>query len=114
MRFTRPGHFEYELEAELLHEFRRSGAQSPAYGAIVASGANACVLHYQSNSAQIKEGDLILIDAGCEWDSYAADITRTFPANGKFSPAQKTNRQRFNKRAPVRTTWMVTKPQCAC
>lgn len=90
MRFTRPGHFEYELEAELLHEFRRSGAQSPAYGAIVASGANACVLHYQSNAAQIKEGDLILIDAGCEWDSYAADITRTFPANGKFSPAQKT------------------------
>ncbi|MBX9868980.1 MAG: Xaa-Pro dipeptidase, partial [Burkholderiaceae bacterium] len=62
----------------------------PAYGAIVASGANACVLHYQSNTAQIKEGDLILIDAGCEWDSYAADITRTFPANGKFSPAQKT------------------------
>jgi Xaa-Pro aminopeptidase len=90
MRFTRPGHFEYELEAELLHEFRRQGAQSPAYGAIVASGANACVLHYQSNAARIKEGDLVLIDAGCEWDSYAADITRTFPANGKFSPAQKT------------------------
>lgn len=89
MRFTRPGHFEYQIEAELMHEFRRQGAQSPAYGAIVASGANACVLHYQSNAMQVKDGDLVLIDAGCEWDSYAADITRTFPANGTFSAAQK-------------------------
>lgn len=90
MRSARPGQFEYELEAELLHEFRRHGAQSPAYGSIVASGANACILHYQTNRAQIKDGDLILIDAGCEFDSYASDITRTFPANGRFSPAQNT------------------------
>lgn len=90
MRAVRPGQFEYELEAELLHEFMRQGAQSPAYGSIVASGANACVLHYQSNRAQIKDGDLVLIDAGCEWNSYAADITRTFPANGKFNAAQQS------------------------
>lgn len=90
MRFAKPGRFEYELEAELLHEFRRHGSPAPAYGSIVAAGANACVLHYQSNAAQIKDGDLILIDAGCEYDSYASDITRTFPANGKFNPAQKT------------------------
>ncbi|MDE2429100.1 MAG: aminopeptidase P N-terminal domain-containing protein [Burkholderiales bacterium] len=90
MRVARPGKFEYELEAELLHEFRRQGAQSPAYPAIVATGANACVLHYGANDACIKDGDLVLIDAGCEFDSYASDITRTFPANGKFSPAQKT------------------------
>ncbi|MBC3907020.1 Xaa-Pro aminopeptidase [Undibacterium umbellatum] len=89
MRSTKPGKFEYELEAELLYEFRRNGAQAPAYGSIVATGANACILHYQSNHAQIKDGDLVLIDAGCEFDSYASDITRTFPANGKFSPAQK-------------------------
>jgi len=89
MRSTRPGKFEYELEAELLYEFRRNGAQAPAYGSIVATGANACILHYQSNQAQIRDGDLVLIDAGCEFDSYASDITRTFPANGKFSPAQK-------------------------
>jgi Xaa-Pro aminopeptidase len=89
MRSARPGKFEYELEAELLYEFRRNGAQAPAYGSIVATGANACILHYQSNQAQIKDGDLVLIDAGCEFDSYASDITRTFPANGKFSPAQK-------------------------
>jgi Xaa-Pro aminopeptidase len=90
MRCARPGMHEYELEAELLHEFRRQGSQAPAYGSIVAAGANACILHYQSNAARIKDGDLILIDAGCEFDSYASDITRTFPANGKFSPAQKT------------------------
>ncbi|MFZ6726824.1 aminopeptidase P N-terminal domain-containing protein [Undibacterium sp. MH2W] len=90
MRSARPGQFEYELEAELLYEFRRNGAQSPAYGSIVAAGANACVLHYQSNQAQINDGDLVLIDAGCEYDSYAADITRTFPVNGRFTPAQKT------------------------
>lgn len=90
MRAAKPGMYEYELEAELLHEFRRQGSQAPAYGSIVATGANACVLHYQSNAALIKDGDLILIDAGCEFDSYASDITRTFPANGKFSPAQKS------------------------
>ena len=89
MRSAQPGKYEYELEAELLYEFRRHGAQSPAYGSIVATGANACILHYQSNQARIKDGDLILIDAGCEYDSYASDITRSFPANGKFSPAQR-------------------------
>jgi len=89
MQITCPGMFEYELEAEMLHEFRRQGAQSPAYGSIVASGANACVLHYSANNAKIKDGDLILIDAGCEFDSYASDVTRTFPANGKFTKPQK-------------------------
>jgi Xaa-Pro aminopeptidase len=89
MRAARPGMFEYELEAELLHEFRRCGAQYPAYTPIVASGANACVLHYNANSAQSRDGDLILIDAGCELDSYASDITRTFPVNGRFSAPQK-------------------------
>ena len=89
MRFSRPGMYEYEIEAELLHEFRRSGAQYPAYTPIVAAGANACVLHYNVNSAQSRDGDLILIDAGCEFDSYAADITRTYPVNGRFSEPQR-------------------------
>lgn len=88
MRITRPGMMEYELEAELLHEFRRQGAQAPAYNSIVASGANACVLHYNANNARINDGDLVLIDAGCEFDSYASDVTRTFPANGKFNRPQ--------------------------
>ncbi len=88
MRATRAGLHEYEVEAELLHEFRRHGAQAPAYTPIVAGGANACVLHYIDNNAELKSGDLLLIDAGCELDGYAADITRTFPVNGKFSPAQ--------------------------
>lgn len=89
MRKTRPGMNEYEVEAELLHEFRRHGAQAPAYTSIVAGGANACVLHYIENNAKLKDGDLLLIDAGCELDGYAADITRTFPVNGKFSPVQR-------------------------
>jgi Xaa-Pro aminopeptidase len=89
MRATRPGMFEYEVEAELLHEFRRNGAQAPAYTPIVAAGANACVLHYNANNAQTRDGDLILIDAGCEFDSYASDITRTYPANGRFSTPQR-------------------------
>ena len=89
MRAARPGRMEYQIEAELLHEFRHSGAQSPAYTSIVAGGANACVLHYISNNAQLRDGDLLLIDAACELDGYAADITRTFPVNGKFSAAQK-------------------------
>lgn len=86
---TQPGMSEYEVEAELLYEFRRHGAQAPAYTSIVAGGANACVLHYVKNNARLKDGDLLLIDAGCEFDGYAADITRTFPVNGKFSPAQR-------------------------
>ncbi|BCK86293.1 Xaa-Pro aminopeptidase [Sideroxyarcus emersonii] len=89
MRFTRPGRFEYEVEAELLHEFCRHGARHPAYTSIVAGGANACTLHYVGNNARLNDGDLLLIDAGCELDGYAADITRTFPVNGRFSPAQK-------------------------
>lgn len=80
---------EYHLDAELLHEFRQHGSQYPAYGSIVAGGANACVLHYRADVAPILNGDLVLIDAGCELDGYASDITRTFPANGKFSPAQR-------------------------
>ena len=89
MLATQPGRWEYEIEAELLHEFRRHGAQSPAYTSIVAGGANACVLHYVTNNDQLKDGDLLLIDAGCELDGYAADITRVFPVSGKFSPVQK-------------------------
>jgi Xaa-Pro aminopeptidase len=76
---------EYHLDAELLHEFRFGGSQHPAYNSIVAAGANACVLHYRSGAAPLRDGELVLIDAGCELDSYASDITRTFPANGKFS-----------------------------
>lgn len=89
MRATRPGMREYEVEAELLYEFRRRGAQFPAYTPIVAAGANACILHYNANNAPVRDGDLVLIDAGCELDSYASDITRTYPANGRFSAPQK-------------------------
>ena len=81
---------EYHLEAELLHEFRRQGSQFPAYGSIVAAGANACILHYRAGDTELKAGQLCLIDAGCELDGYASDITRTFPADGKFTPAQRT------------------------
>jgi Xaa-Pro aminopeptidase len=89
MRFVRPGKHEYEVEAELLHEFCCHGARHPAYTSIVAGGANACTLHYVGNNASLKDGDLLLIDAGCELDSYAADITRTFPVNGNFSAPQR-------------------------
>lgn len=89
MQATRPGMMEYEVEAELLHEFYRHGSPSPAYSSIVAGGANACVLHYIANNAQLRNGDLLLIDAGCELDGYASDITRSFPVNGKYSAAQK-------------------------
>jgi Xaa-Pro aminopeptidase len=89
MRAARPGRYEYEIEAELLHEFRRRGSQSPAYTSIVAGGANACVLHYVQNDALLNDGDLLLIDAGCELDGYASDITRTFPVGGRFSGPQK-------------------------
>jgi Xaa-Pro aminopeptidase len=80
---------EYEIEAELLHEFRHQGAQSPAYTSIVAAGANACVLHYAASDALLKAGELCLIDAGCELDGYTSDITRTFPSAGRFSTAQR-------------------------
>jgi Xaa-Pro aminopeptidase len=89
MRATRPGRSEYEVEAELLYEFRRHGAQYPAYWPIVAGGANACVLHYRDNSARLADGELLLIDAGCELDGYASDLTRTFPIGGKFSRPQR-------------------------
>jgi Xaa-Pro aminopeptidase len=89
MQRARPGRAEYEIEAELLYEFRRSGAQFPAYSPIVASGANACVLHYVANDAVLRDGELILIDAGCELDGYASDLTRTYPVNGRFSGAQR-------------------------
>jgi Xaa-Pro aminopeptidase len=81
---------EYHLDAELLHEFRQHGSQYPAYGSIVAAGANACVLHYRADAAPIRSGELVLIDAGCELDGYASDITRTFPANGRFTGPQRT------------------------
>ncbi len=89
MQFTQAGMLEYEVEAEFLHEFYRAGAQAPAYTSIVAGGANACTLHYIANNAKLKNSDLLLIDAGCELDGYASDITRTFPVNGKFSGPQK-------------------------
>jgi len=80
---------EYEIEAEFLHEFRRQGAEGPAYGTIVAAGANACILHYAPGATTLRAGQLCLIDAGCELDGYASDITRTFPADGRFTPAQR-------------------------
>jgi Xaa-Pro aminopeptidase len=89
MRAARPGGTEYEIEAELLHEFRRHGSQAPAYAPIVAAGERACVLHYVQNDGVLTDGDLLLIDAGCELDGYAADVTRTFPVNGKFSGPQR-------------------------
>jgi Xaa-Pro aminopeptidase len=89
MRNTRPGLHEYEIEAELLHEFRCAGSPAPAYGSIVAGGANACVLHYVNNDARLNDGDLLLIDAGCELEGYASDITRTFPVGGRYSAAQR-------------------------
>jgi len=89
MQASRAGLYEYHLEAELDYEFRKGGAKMPAYGSIVAAGRNACILHYRENDAPLKDGDLVLIDAGCEIDCYASDITRTFPVSGKFSPEQK-------------------------
>jgi len=89
MQKAHAGKIEYEIEAEFLHEFYRFGAQAPAYTSIVAGGVNACTLHYNANNARLNDGDLLLIDAGCELDGYASDITRTFPVNGKFSAVQK-------------------------
>ena len=89
MQVCKPGMYEYQVEAELQHEFRRNGSQYPAYPPIVGSGANSCILHYIENNAQMKKGDLLLIDAGCELDGYASDVTRTFPVNGKYSAEQK-------------------------
>lgn len=89
MSACRPGLSEYQIEAELVHEFMRAGGRNVAYPPIVAGGANACVLHYTENAARLNDGDLLLIDAGVEYDYYASDITRTFPVNGKFSKQQR-------------------------
>jgi Xaa-Pro aminopeptidase len=88
--FAKPGRYEYEIQAEMEHTFRLRGGMGPAYPSIVASGANACVLHYTENVRQMQDGELLLIDAGCAYDYYNADITRTFPVGGKFTPEQKT------------------------
>lgn len=90
MQKTKAGVFEYQIENEILHEFTRHGARHPAYATIVAGGDNANILHYTNNNEQLHDNDLLLIDAGGELSGYAADITRTFPVNGKFTPAQKT------------------------
>jgi Xaa-Pro aminopeptidase len=89
MQICKPGMHEYQLEAELLHEFRNSGAQSVAYNSIVAGGSNSCILHYRAGDKQLLSGELCLIDAGCELDGYASDITRTFPVNGKYTAPQR-------------------------
>jgi Xaa-Pro aminopeptidase len=89
MQICKPGMHEYQLEAELLHEFRNNGSQSVAYNSIVAGGANSCILHYRAGATELRSGEICLIDAGCELDGYASDITRTFPVNGKFSGPQR-------------------------
>ncbi len=89
MKSCRPGITEYQIEAELLHEFMRQGAHSAAYPSIVGSGVNSCVLHYIDNSSELKDGDILLIDAGAEYECYASDVTRTFPVNGKFNDRQR-------------------------
>ncbi|WP_054177483.1 Xaa-Pro aminopeptidase [Trabulsiella odontotermitis] len=89
MEKCRPGMFEYQLEGEIHHEFTRHGARYPSYNTIVGGGDNGCILHYTENESELRDGDLVLIDAGCEYKGYAGDITRTFPVNGKFTPAQR-------------------------
>lgn len=89
MRFAKPGRYEYQVAAEIHHEFAMHGALHPAYGTICGGGENACILHYTENSDVLRDGDLLLIDAGAEYQGYAADITRTFPVNGRFSPEQR-------------------------
>ena len=89
MQECQPGRYEYHLEAAIQHTFAEHGARFPAYNSIVGSGANACVLHYTENAAKMRAGDLVLIDAGCEYQGYAADITRTFPVSGQFSTEQR-------------------------
>jgi Xaa-Pro aminopeptidase len=88
MSICRPGLFEYQIEAEFMHEFRVHGAQ-PSYLPIVGSGANSCILHYHANNRRMEDGDLLLVDAGCEYDYYASDVTRTYPVNGRFTPEQR-------------------------
>jgi Xaa-Pro aminopeptidase len=90
MQFAKPGRYEYEIQAEIEHLFRLHGGNGPAYPSIVAAGKNSCILHYIENNQQLQDGDLLLIDAGCAYGYYNADITRTFPVGGKFTPEQKT------------------------
>ena len=89
MEACRPGMFEYQLEGEIHHEFTRHGARFPSYNTIVGAGENGCILHYTENGSEMRDGDLVLIDAGCEFHGYAGDITRTFPVNGRFSAPQR-------------------------
>ncbi len=89
MHTIQPNQYEYQIESELLYQFMQQGARLTAYDSIVASGKNACTLHYSKNSALLKDGELLLIDAGCQWQGYTSDITRTVPVNGRFSPIQK-------------------------
>lgn len=89
MEKCRHGMFEYQLEGEILHEFNRHGARFPSYNTIVGGGENGCILHYTENESELRDGDLVLIDAGCEYRGYAGDITRTFPVNGKFTQPQR-------------------------
>lgn len=89
MQTCQPGMFEYQLEGEILHEFNRHGARFASYNTIVGGGENGCILHYTENESELRDGELVLIDAGCEYQGYAGDITRTFPINGKFTPAQR-------------------------
>src|SRR5262245_39848454 len=90
MRYAGPGMYEYEVQAALEFVFRRRGSPRNAYPSIVAFGPNACILHYTENNRRLEDGALLLIDAGCEYGYYAADITRTFPVNGRFTAAQRT------------------------
>jgi Xaa-Pro aminopeptidase len=89
MQFCQPGVYEYQIEAEIMYEFQRNGARFPAYNSIVGAGRNACILHYVNNNQKVADGDVVLIDAGAEYQNYAADITRTFPANGRFTGEQR-------------------------
>ena len=121
MQACAPGMTEGQLEAELTYEFMRSGARTPAYPCIVGSGNNACVLHYVSNSASMKKSDLVLIDAGCEYEHYAADLTRTFPVGGSSAPRRKPSMrwclqptwQRLRSAAPAAISMRRTRRRCA-
>ena len=89
MKAVKPGMYEYQLEAEYLYAFNKNGARAPAYNSIVGGGNNACILHYVDNNCELKDGDVVLVDAGCEYKYYASDVTRTFPVNGTFTEEQK-------------------------
>ncbi len=89
MKAVKPGMYEYQLEAEYLYAFNKNGAKAPAYNSIVGGGNNACILHYVENNSELKDGDVVLVDAGCEYKYYASDVTRTFPVNGSFTEEQK-------------------------